>query len=85
MFAQTNFSVLVFLSFLVLQIWTKTITGMTCTATGSTTGACVPLDENRHSYDCRDVHGFLVTEVCEEQLGESYANVSLHEIQCLGF
>ena len=75
MLGKQNILLLTSLSFCLLSTSTKTITGPTCTVIDGITGICVPLDQNAHSFDCRGVYGFLVTEVCEQQLGGDYANV----------
>jgi hypothetical protein len=62
------------------SVYSKTITGETCPITNGTgaqeTGICVPLDSHGLSWDCSDIYGFLVPEICEWQYGDIMSNVS---------
>ena len=63
----------------------SSISGTVCNVTNypgyEVSGICVPLDENRHSFDCKGVHGFLVTgTVCEQLYGQN--NNCCVTVQC---
>ena len=59
----------------------KTITGLPCNVTDTTgaqlPGIYVPLYNNCHSWDCSDLFGFLVLDVCVQRYRESMQNIHL--------
>ena len=52
------------------------IKGNVCNVVPGVTGICVPLDHEGQSQDCHNIYGFLQSEVCEQQYGPDFANVS---------
>lgn len=68
------------------SVYSQSVTGLPCSVRNASRiqygGACVPLDNNDHNWDCSNVYGFLVDNVCEQEYGESMQKVHdfLHRI-----
>ena len=50
------------------------VTGNSC-SWNSHGGNCVQMDSNGHNVACNNANGFLVTEICQDQYGDSFADV----------
>jgi len=42
--------------------------GGVCETWNGLPGNCVPLDSNGHNHDCNNVHGYLLTDMCGENV-----------------
>jgi len=56
-----------------LPTWAA-VTGNSC-SWNSHGGNCVQMDSNGYNVACNNANGFLVTEVCQDQYGDSFADV----------